>query len=138
MWSTLLYGSEAWTITKAMENKINAFEMWVYRKMLRIPWTAHKTNKEVLAMVKPNRRLSTTLKQRKMAYFGHIIRQNGVQRLVLEGKHNGKRGRGRPRTMWMDNIKEWTELGYAECVRKAYNREEWRTMIVQLLGADDT
>ena len=82
--------------------------------------------------------ITTTIKQRKMAYFGHIIRKDGIQRLLLEGKHNGKRGRGRPRTMWMDNIKEWTELGYAECVRKAYNRKQWRSMIVQLLGADDT
>ena len=73
-----------------------------------------------------------------MAYFGHIIQKDGIQRLLLEEKHNGKRGRGRPRTMWMDNIKEWTELGNAECVRKACNRKQWRSMIIQLLGADDT
>ena len=138
VWSTLLYGAETWTISKRMEKKINAFEMWVYRRMLRIQWTAHTTNNEVLEMIKPKRRLMTTIKQRKMAYFGHIIRRNGVQKLILDGRHNGKRGRGRPRMQRSDNIEDWIEIGYVELVRKAQDRKEWKSMIVKLLDADGT
>ena len=71
------------------------------------------------------------VKQRQVAYFVYIIRRDGI-------KLNRKRGRGRPRTLWMDNIKEWINLSYVECVRKADTREGWRSIIVNLLGADDT
>ena len=121
-----------------MGKKINALEMWIYRRMLRIPWTACKANKEVLRMMYTKLSLLVTAKQRKAAFFGHIMRKNGLQRLLLEGKLNGKRGRGRPRLLWMENIKEWMKLSYVECVRKADNRKQWRSMIVDLLRADDT
>ena len=111
-WSTLLYGSETWTLTKAVQNKLEAFEMWIYRRMMRISWTKHKSNEEVLEMTISKRSLIVTVKKRKLQYSGHLIRQNGMQRLLLEGK----RGLGRSRTMWMDNIKDWTELKYGEYV----------------------
>ena len=85
--------------------------------MLRISWTAHKTNKEVLDIIGTKTSLIQTIKQRKLAYFGHISRRDGLQRSLLEGKINGKRGRGRPKMNWIDNIKEWTGLTYYECVR---------------------
>ena len=78
------------------------------------------------------------IKQRKLAYFGHIIRRDGLQRSLLEGKINGKRGRGRPKMKWIDNIKEWTGLTYYECVRRSGDRELWRSMTAQLLQADGT
>ena len=76
--------------------------------------------------------------KRKCEYFGHVIRRNGVQKMLLEGKINGKRGRGRPRTSWMSNIKVWTKLKYAECVRLAEDRGRWKTMVVDLLRANGT
>ena len=84
--------------------------------MMRISWTEHKSNEEVLEMAISKRSLIATIKKRKLQYFGHLIRQNGIQRLLLEGKTEGKRGCGRPRMMWMDNIKDWRELKYEECV----------------------
>ena len=63
----------------------------------------------------------------KCQYFGHIIRGDGVQWLLMEGRINGRRGRGRPRTMWTDNIKEWTKISYNECIRVAQDRERWRS-----------
>ena len=122
-----------------MAKKINAFEMWLYRRMLRIPWTAHKTNEEVLTMMNTKLTLLTTIKQRKTAYFGHIMRRNGLQRLLADGKLDGKRGRARPRTLCMDSIKERTKLWYAECVRKAdNNRQEWWSAMINLLREDNT
>ena len=88
--------------------------------MLRIPWPAHKSNNEIFKMIGNKQLLLNVVKQRQVAYFRYI---DGQQRLLVEGKLNGKRERGRPRTLWMDNIKEWTKLSYVDCVRKADDRE---------------
>ena len=77
-------------------------------------------------------------KKRKCPYFGHIIRGDGVQRLLMEGRINDRRGRGRPRTMWTDNIKKWTKTSYNDCIRVAQDRERWRSMTADLLTADGT
>ena len=138
IWSTLLYGAETWTLTKVTSDKLQAFEMWLCRRMLRISWKEHKTNGEVLHKMKTKRSLLNTIKKRKCQYFGHIIRGNGVQRLLMEGRINGRRGRGRPRTMWTDNIKEWTKISYNDCIRVAQDRERWRSMTVDLLTTDGT
>ena len=138
VWSTLLYGSETWTMTKSLTKKIEAFEMWIFRRMLKISYTEHKSNDAVLKLMKTEKQLINTIKQRKCRYFGHLIRRDGLQRLLLEGRINGKRGRGRPRTMWMDNIKEWTKLNYNENIRMAQDREKWRSMVANLLKADGT
>eukprot|EP00112_Aurelia_sp_Birch-Aquarium-sp1_P000311 Seg1027.2 transcript_id=Seg1027.2/GoldUCD/mRNA.D3Y31 product="putative transposon-derived protein F52C9.6" protein_id=Seg1027.2/GoldUCD/D3Y31 len=124
IWSTLLYGAETWTITRAMIGKIEAFEMWIYSRILKISYTEHRTNEYVLQKMNTKRSLINTIKQRKCAYFGHLIRGDGLQRLLLEGKFNGKRGRGRPRSTWFDNIKEWTQMNYAEATRKAKHRRQ--------------
>ena len=108
VWSTLLYEAETWTLTKVTSDKLEAFEMWLYRRMLTISWNEHKSNGEVLHKMKTKRSLLNTIKQRKCQYFGHRIRGDGVQRLLMEGRINGKRWRGKPRTMWTDNIKELT------------------------------
>ena len=108
IWSTLLYGVETWTITKTLTKRIDAFEMWTYRQMLRISWKECKHNEEVLYMIKTSLKLMKITKKRKCEYFGHFIRRpNSIQRLLLEAGMDRKRGRGRPRTMWMDNIKDW-------------------------------
>ena len=106
--------------------------------MLRISYTEHKTNKEVLGMMKIKRLLIDSIRKRKVKYFGHMVRQNGLQRLLLEGKINRKRGKGRPRLTWATNIKEWRGQTYVECVRAAENRQEWRSITANLLGADGT
>ncbi|KAG1671332.1 Craniofacial development protein 2 [Nymphon striatum] len=139
IWSTLLYGAETWTLTKIMMTKIEAFEMWIYRRMLKISYTEHRTNEFVLRKIEAKRSLMNTIKKRKCTYFGHIMRkEDDLQRLLLEGKIQGRRGRGRPRTAWYHNIKEWTGMRYADCSRKAQNREEWRSMTANLLKADGT
>ena len=78
-WATFLYGSETGSTTKSIAKKINAFEMWIYRRMLRIPWTAHKSNHEIFTMIGNKQLLLNIVKQRQVAYFGHIIRRDGLQ-----------------------------------------------------------
>ena len=138
VWSTLLYGAETWTLTKVTSDKLEAFEMWLYRRMLRISWKGQKTNGEVLHKMKTKRSLLNTIKNRKYQYFGHIIRGNGVQRLLMVGRINVRRGRGRPRTMWTENIKEWRNISYNDCIRVAQDRERWRSMTADLLTTDGT
>ena len=110
IWSIIFFGAETWTLTKVTSEKLEDFEMWLYRRMLRIPWKEHNTNGEVSHKMKTKRLLLNTIKKRKCQYFGHIIRGNQVQRLLMEGMINGRGGRGRPRTTWTDNIKEWTKI----------------------------
>ena len=138
IWSTLLYGAETWTLTNVTSDKSEAFEMWLYRRMLKISRKEHKTNGEVLHKMKTKRSLLYTIKKRKCQYFGQIIRGNGVQRLLMEGRINGRRGRGTPRTMWTDNIKEWPKISHNDCIRVAQDRGRWRSMTADLLTTDWT
>ena len=130
IWSTLQYGVETWAITESMAKRLSAFEMWSYRRMLRLSWTEKVSNEEVLERAKIKKRLYNIIQTKKLQYFGHIIRQNGdtLHRTVLDGKVNGSRGRGRPRTKWTTNITKWTELEYHQAVRQAQHRQEWRTI----------
>ena len=113
--------------------------MWTYRRMLRISWKEHKPNEEVLNMMKTSLKLMKIIKRGNVNTLGHFIRRpNSIQRLLLEARIDGKRGRGRPRTMWMDNIKDWLNLSYKECIRITENREKWRSITFNLLRADET
>ena len=139
VWSTLVYGAETWTITKTLTKRIDASEMWTHRQMLRISWKSHKSNEEVLNIMKTSLILMKIIKKMKFEYFGHIIRRpNSIQRLLLEARIDGKRGRGRPRTIWMDNIQDWLNLSYKECTQNAENREKWRSITFHLPSADET
>ena len=133
----IIYNSGMISTGMNTSDKLEAFEMWLHKRMLRISWKEHKTNGIVLHKIKTKRSLLNTIKKRKCQYFGHIIRGDGVQRLLMEGRINGRRGRGRPRTMWTDNIKEWTKI-YNDCIRVAQDRERWRSMTADLLTTDGT
>ena len=121
---------------KTITKRIDAFEMWTYRQMLRISWKEHKSNEEVLNMMKMSLKLMK-INKRKCENFGHFIRRsNSIYRLLLEARIDEKRGKGRPRTMWMDNIKDWLNLSYEECRRNAENRVKWISITFNLLRAD--
>ena len=139
IWTTLLYGSDTWTITQANMKKLQSFEMWVYRKMLKISWIQKIRNEDVMKMINTKEYVVPTIKKRQLSFFGHMIRRDNMHRLLLEGKIDGKRGRGRPRAEWMDNIFEWIGTSdYGEVVRMAQNRERWRIMAANLLHEDGT
>ena len=138
VWSTLTYGAETWTISKILAGRINAFEMWTYRKMLKLSYTKHKTNEEVLNMLSTEKQLLSNIVKRKCKYFGHLVRHNELQRQLLEGKINGKRSRRRPRITWMENLKRWTGKSYGNLIRIAEDREKFRCMKFNVLKALDT
>ena len=95
IWSVLLYGSESWTISAEMKRKMEAMEMWCYRRMLKISWTEFVSNEKVLGQDKEEQQILVSITQRQLKFFGHIVRENNLERLVLEGKIDGSRSRGR-------------------------------------------
>ena len=105
----LLYGVEAWTLTEALIRRLESFEMWIYRRILRIPWIEHKTNEEVLRRMDKIKEVTFTAKRKKMKYLGHIIRNNKYRlfQLILQGKVDGRRGTERRKNSWPQNLRQW-------------------------------
>ena len=106
--------------------------------MLKISWTEKFTNEEVLSRMKMKKRLFTIIQIRKLKYFGHISRHNSMQTTLLNSRVDGKRGRGRLRTSWTSNIKEWTGKRYIEAVRMTSNIPDWRIIASNPLQEDET
>ena len=138
VFSTLYYGCETWTLNKKLLSRLDAFEMWMYRKMLKVPWTRKETNKNILKKIGTKMEVLSSVRKRKVVYFGHMIRRDGFQRMLLEGYIEGKRSRGRPRVTWMKNILKWTGMSYVGCVRRAEDRYSWRKVASNLLDEDGT
>jgi len=102
VWSIMLYGSETWTLQKEDIRRLEAFEMWIWRRMMKVLWTEHKTNEELLQMVDAEREMMDTLRSRQKRWLGHILRHDSLLRITLEGRTQGGKGCGRPRTMFVD------------------------------------
>ena len=96
VWSVALYGSETWTRQKEDIRRLEAFELRIWRRMMKVPWTEHKTNEEILKMVETERKIMDTIRSR------HILRHDWLLRITLEGQIQGKKAYGRPRTMLLD------------------------------------
>lgn len=134
VWSTLLYGAETWTLKAQTINRLEAFEMWTYRRILKVSWTSHTTNEEVLRRLGTERELFKLVKVRKTAYLGHILRNSKYRyaQLIVKGKIEGKRGLGRKMLSWLRNIRQWTGLNFEELIRTAEDREEYANVISNL------
>src|SRR6218665_1564443 len=102
IWGVMLHGAETWMMRKEDVKQIEAFEMWIWRRMERMSWTEHRTNEEILKKVEENRSLMDIIRTRQKNWIGHILRGNSLQREIMEGRMEGKRGRGRPRQKLMD------------------------------------
>ena len=131
VWPVALYGCESWTLKKTDEARINAFEMKCLRQLLRVFWTDRKTNEWVLATAGVDRNLLISVKERKLAYFGHVMRKQGdcLEKMLMQGTTPGARARGRPRTNWLNNITSWTGLSMEQLARTVENRHQWRMVI---------
>ena len=120
IWVTFLYGCETWTLTESIEKKITAFEMWIYRRISRTPWTDKVTNQHVLQKINiKSTELVQMIRTRMAKFYGHVGKHDRLQRVILEGKVEGKRGRGRKRTSWTDNIKTHLGLPINTCAELA-------------------
>lgn len=126
VFSVLLYGVESWTLTDTIMKKVEAFEMWTYRRILKIKWTDKITNEEVLRRLAKEREIVLTIKKRKMEYFAHIVRNPIKYELpttILQQEVVGHRKRRRPRTLWLQNLCQWYNLPSDRLFEAAQNRE---------------
>lgn len=135
VYSVLLYGVESWTLTEATCKRVEAFEMWVYRRILKISWVDHITNDEVLRRIGlQSTEVLKTIKKRKLSYFGHIMRgeKYALLQLIMQGKIKGKRGPGRRRISWLKNLRQWFGMTTIELFRAAVNKVTMAMMIANV------
>ena len=127
--SIFLYACEPWTLTAELQRRIQATEMRWYHKILHISYKDHVTNDEVRAKIQqaigPLEDLLTTVKRRKLQWYGHVSRSSGLAKTILQGTVKVERRQGRQRRRWEDNIREWTGLGFGRSQREVDNTENW-------------
>ena len=131
IWSIATYGAETWTLKRNDEKRIEAFEMWCYRRLLRVSYREHRTNEWILQKLGTERQLLKQVKKRKLRFFGHIKRHPGsLEEIIMEGQVDGKRSAGRPRITWEDNIKTWSGMRSITIAGAlAQDRSRWRAVV---------
>ena len=136
VWSTLMYGCEAWTINKEMERRIEATEMWCYRRMLKISWTERVSNEQVLNRAGAKREMMRMIRRRQLRFLGHVMRRQQLESSCITGRLEGRRGRGRPRIKLLDSLAKAVGGGTrpVELLQMTRRREDWRSMVANVLG----
>ena len=121
----VMYGYESWTIKKAEHWRIDAFELWCWRRLLRVPWTARKSNQSILKEISPEYPLEGLMLKLKLQYFSHLIwRAKSLEKMLMLGKTEGRRKRGRQRMRWLDGIYSMDTRAWVNS-RRHKDREAW-------------
>ena len=124
----VMYGCDSWTVKKAERQRIDAFELWCWRTLLRVPWTARRSNQSILEEISPGCSLEGMMLKLKLQYFGHFMRRvDSLEKTLMLGGIGGRRRRGRQRIRWLDGVTDSMDMSLSDL--QVMDREAWRAVI---------